>query len=186
MTTPSTPKNDWWRHGVVYQVYVRSFADGSGDGTGDIAGLRSKLDYLRDLGVDALWVNPWYSSPLNDGGYDVADYRDIDPRFGTLADAERLISKAHAIGIRVIVDIVPNHTSSEHAWFQAALAAGPGSRERDRYIFRSGKGPDGEQPPTNWLCSFGGPARHRVPGAVRRRYRHRNRGRSLPLGWVYS
>ena len=153
----------WWRQGVVYQVYPRSFADADGDGTGDVAGIRSRLGYLADLGVDAIWISPWYPSPLNDGGYDVADYRDIDPRFGTLADAEAMLADAHALGIGVIVDIVPNHTSSEHRWFQAALAAEPGSPERARYWFRPGRGPDGSEPPTNWNSVFGGPAWSRVP-----------------------
>jgi alpha-glucosidase len=153
----------WWRRGVVYQVYPRSFADANGDGTGDVKGIESKLPYLQRLGVDAIWISPWYRSPLNDGGYDVADYRDIDPRFGTLADAEQLFEQAHAHGIKVIVDLVPNHSSSEHPWFQAALAAAPGSPERNRYIFRDGAGPDGNQPPNNWLSVFGGPAWVQVP-----------------------
>ena len=152
----------WWRHGLVYQVYPRSFADSDGDGTGDVNGIRSRLPYLRDLGVDAIWISPWYTSPLNDGGYDVADYRDIDPRFGTLADAEALFEAAHAHGIKVIVDLVPNHTSSEHPWFKAALAAAPGSAERARYIFKDGKGKDGSEPPTNWTAVFGGSAWERV------------------------
>ena len=152
----------WWRSAVVYQVYIRSFADGTGDGQGDIAGLRSRLPYLKDLGVDAIWVNPWYPSPLNDGGYDVADYREIDPVFGTLDEAEQLISEAHTRGIKVIADIVPNHTSSEHAWFVAACAAGPGSRERARYWFRDGRGADGDEPPNDWKSVFGGPAWTRV------------------------
>lgn len=138
----------WWRSAVIYQVYIRSFADGNGDGVGDIAGLRSRLPYLKSLGVDAVWINPWYKSPMADHGYDVADFRAVDPLFGTLADAERFIEEAHAHGIRVIPDIVPNHTSDQHAWFQAALAAGPGSAERERYVFRPGRGPDGAQPPT--------------------------------------
>jgi alpha-glucosidase len=153
----------WWRHGLVYQVYPRSFADSDGDGTGDVNGIRSRLPYLRDLGVDAIWISPWYRSPLNDGGYDVADYRDIDPRFGTLADAEALFEDAHAHGIKVIVDLVPNHSSSEHPWFKAALAAAPGSRERARYIFKNGKGEDGGEAPTNWVAVFGGSAWERVP-----------------------
>lgn len=152
----------WWRHGAVYQIYPRSFADANGDGTGDVAGIRSRLGYLRDLGVDAIWVCPWYPSPLNDGGYDVADYRDIHPLFGTLRDAEGLISDAHEHGIRVIVDLVPNHTSSEHRWFRDALAGRPGSRERARYVFRAGRGADGTEPPTNWTSVFGGPAWSRV------------------------
>lgn len=159
---PATGTTSWWRHGVVYQIYPRSFADGDGDGTGDIAGIRSRLPYLRDLGVDAVWLSPWYPSPLNDGGYDVADYRDIDPRFGTLADAEAFIAEAHEHGIRVLIDIVPNHTSSEHEWFRAALAAAPGSHERARYVFREGRGPDGSEPPNNWTAVFGGPAWRRV------------------------
>ena len=157
----STPT--WWRHGVVYQVYPRSFADADGDGTGDLEGIRSRLPYLRELGVDAIWVCPWYPSPLNDGGYDVVDYRDIDPRFGTLAQAEALIADAHAHDIRVVIDIVPNHTSSEHPWFRAALDAAPGSPERARYIFREGKGPNGDEPPNNWRAVFGGPGWRRVP-----------------------
>jgi alpha-glucosidase len=113
----------WWRDAVVYQVYIRSFADGNGDGVGDIAGIRSRLDYLRDLGVDALWINPWYPSPMADGGYDVADYRAVEPVFGTADEAAAMIEEAHARGLRVILDIVPNHTSDRHAWFQAALAS---------------------------------------------------------------
>ena len=121
MGNEPTQKSSWWRDGVVYQVYVRSFADGNGDGTGDIAGLRDRLDYLQALGVDALWINPWYESPLRDGGYDVADYRKIDPRFGTVEEVEVLITEAHERGIRIIADLVPNHTSSDHAWFVEAL-----------------------------------------------------------------
>ncbi|MDX3803315.1 alpha-amylase family glycosyl hydrolase [Streptomyces sp. AK04-3B] len=153
---PST--TPWWRSAVIYQVYVRSFADSNGDGVGDIAGIRSRLSYLKSLGVDALWINPWYKSPMADGGYDVADFRAIDPLFGTLADAEQLIAEAHVHGIRIIPDIVPNHTSDQHSWFQEALAADPGSPERERYIFRPGRGPDGAEPPNNWVSCFGGPA----------------------------
>lgn len=152
----------WWRDAVIYQIYIRSFADGNGDGMGDIEGIRSRLPYLRDLGVDAIWITPWYVSPQADAGYDVADFRDIDPRFGTLADAEKLIAQAHEHGIRVIPDIVPNHTSDQHAWFREALKAEPGSRERERYIFRPGLGEHGEQPPNNWVSRFGGPAWTRV------------------------
>ncbi|MEU7301567.1 glycoside hydrolase family 13 protein [Streptomyces sp. NPDC007206] len=153
----------WWRSAVIYQVYIRSFADGNGDGVGDIAGIRSRLPYLKSLGVDALWINPWYKSPQADHGYDVADYRAIDPLFGTLEEAEQLIEEAHRLGIRIIPDMVPNHTSDQHAWFQAALAAGPGSPERDRYVFRPGRGPDGAEPPNDWVSSFGGPAWTRLP-----------------------
>ncbi|HSL76713.1 MAG TPA: glycoside hydrolase family 13 protein [Candidatus Limnocylindrales bacterium] len=157
--TDSTP---WWRDAVVYQIYIRSFADGDGDGVGDIAGMRSRLPYLRDLGVDAVWVNPWFRSPMVDGGYDVADYRAIDPLFGSLDDALGFIEDAQAHGIRVLLDIVPNHTSDQHPWFQEALASAPGSRARGRYIFRDGKGPKGDEPPTDWPSVFGGPAWTRV------------------------
>ena len=150
------PDPRWWRDAVIYQVYPRSFADGDGDGTGDIAGMRSRLAYLAELGVDAIWVTPWYASPLADGGYDVADYRAIDPAFGTLAEAEALIAEARALGIRTIVDVVPNHVSDAHAWFRAALAAGPGSTERARFWFHPGKGPDGSQIPTHWRSDFAG------------------------------
>ncbi len=152
----------WWPHAAIYQVYVRSFADGNADGTGDLAGVRSRLGYLADLGVDAIWFNPWYPSPMADAGYDIADYRDIEPVFGTLAEAELLIAEAHALGIRVIIDIVPNHGSDEHAWFKAALAAGPGSAERDLFWFRPGRGESGELPPNNWNSIFGGSAWTRV------------------------
>jgi alpha-glucosidase len=152
----------WWRDAVVYQVYVRSFADGNGDGTGDLAGVRSQLPYLRDLGVDALWFNPWYPSPLADNGYDVVDYRSIDPAFGTLDDAERLIAEAREVGIRTIVDVVPNHVSSQHPWFREALAAPAGSSVRDRFWFRPGRGEDGSQAPNGWQSIFGGSAWTRV------------------------
>jgi alpha-glucosidase len=152
----------WWRDAVVYQVYVRSFADANGDGIGDLAGVRERLPYLRDLGVDALWFNPWYPSPMADTGYDIADYRAIDPAFGTLDEAEALIAEARALGIRTIVDIVPNHVSNQHPWFIEALAAGPGSPERSRFWFRTGGGEDGELPPNNWQSIFGGSAWTRV------------------------
>ena len=153
----------WWRSAVVYQVYVRSFSDANGDGIGDLAGVRSRLSYLAELGVDALWFNPWYPSPQADAGYDIADYRAIDPALGTLAEAEQLISEARDLGIRTIVDIVPNHVSSEHPWFRAALLAGPGSPERERFWFRPGRGTYGERPPNDWQSIFGGPAWTRVP-----------------------
>jgi alpha-glucosidase len=152
----------WWRDAVVYQVYIRSFADGNGDATGDLAGLRNRLPYLAGLGVDAIWVNPWYPSPLNDGGYDVADYRAIHPMFGTLAEAEALIEEAHALGIRLIADIVPNHTSDQHEWFQAAVQSAPGSPQRERYWFRDGRGPGGDEPPNDWRSIFGGSAWQRI------------------------
>jgi len=146
----------WWRSAVIYQVYVRSFCDANGDGTGDLAGVRSRLGYLKDLGVDALWFNPWYPSPLADGGYDVSDYRSIHPAFGTLAEAEALIQEALELGIRTIIDVVPNHVSDQHPWFQQALAAGPGSPERERFWFRPGSGPHGDEPPTRWPSNFAG------------------------------
>ena len=156
---------EWWRTSAVYQVYPRSWADSNGDGVGDVPGITAKLPYLRDLGVDALWISPFYTSPMADAGYDVADYRDIDPLFGTLADADKLIARAHELDLRVIVDLVPNHSSDEHEWFKAALAAGPGSPERERYLFRDGKGENGELPPNDWQAIFGGNAWTRVSDA---------------------
>ncbi|MFY1685288.1 glycoside hydrolase family 13 protein [Micromonospora sp.] len=161
--TPLASDDDWWRAAVVYQVYVRSFADSDGDGVGDLGGIRQRLPYLRDLGVDALWLTPFYTSPQIDAGYDVADYRDVDPLFGDLADFDAMITDAHALGLRIIVDLVPNHTSSAHPWFTAALAAGPGSPERERYLFADGQGVDGELPPNDWESIFGGPAWTRLP-----------------------
>ncbi|WP_137845347.1 glycoside hydrolase family 13 protein [Microbacterium sp. 2FI] len=153
---------EWWRQAVVYQVYPRSFADLDGDGIGDIPGITSRVPYLADLGIDAVWLSPFYPSALADGGYDVADYRDVDPRLGTLDDFDEMLAALHAAGIRIVVDIVPNHTSDQHAWFQEALAAGRGSAARDRYIFREGTGPDGTEPPTDWDSVFGGSAWERV------------------------
>ncbi|MCC6496122.1 MAG: glycoside hydrolase family 13 protein [Propionibacteriaceae bacterium] len=161
----SNADQEWWRRAVVYQIYPRSFADSNGDGIGDINGIRSRLSYLAALGVDAIWVNPWYPSPMKDAGYDVSDYRAIEPVFGTMAEAEAMIAEAHAVGIRVILDIVPNHTSDQHPWFQAALAAGPGSAERERFVFRAGRGAGGELPPNDWMSEFGGPAWTRVTEA---------------------
>ncbi|MFI7575094.1 glycoside hydrolase family 13 protein [Micromonospora sp. NPDC049497] len=161
--TPLTSDDDWWRSAVVYQVYVRSFADSNSDGIGDLQGIRERLPYLRDLGVDALWLTPFYTSPMVDGGYDVADYRDVDPMFGTLTDFDNMIADAHALGLRIIVDLVPNHTSDAHPWFQAALAAGPGSPERERYLFAEGRGENGDEPPNDWESIFGGPAWTRLP-----------------------
>src|SRR5258705_1013777 len=155
--------DEWWRSAAIYQVYLRSFADGNGDGVGDLAGLRSRLPYLAGIGIDAIWIVPWYPSPLADGGYDVADFRAIDPIFGTLAEAEKLIEEAHATGIRVICDIVPNHCSDQHAWFQRALASEPGSPERDLFWLRKGRGEHGELPPTDLQSIFGGLAWTRVP-----------------------
>lgn len=153
----------WWDHALVYEIYPRSFKDADGDGEGDLAGVRVGLPYLASLGVDAIWVTPWYPSPMADGGYDVADYRDIDPRYGTLDDLDLLVSDAHALGIRVIADIVGNHTSNEHPWFDAALKTPAGSAERGRYHFADGRGHDGSLPPNNWISAFGGAAWTRVP-----------------------
>jgi alpha-glucosidase len=156
------PAEPWWRRAVVYEVYPRSFADSNGDGQGDLEGLRGRLPYLADLGVDAVWIAPWYPSPMADGGYDVSDYRDIHPMFGTLGDADRLVADAHRLGLRLIIDLVANHTSSRHLWFQEALAAAPGSAARARYIFRDGRGADGELPPNNWISAFDSSAWTRV------------------------
>ena len=145
----------WWRDAVIYQLYVRSFADANGDGVGDLAGVRARLGYLRDLGIDAIWYNPWYASPFLDGGYDVADYRAIDPMFGTLAEAETLIAEALALDIRTIIDIVPNHVSDQHPWFIQAHAGGPTAPMRDRFWFRRGRGAGGDEPPNNWTSHFG-------------------------------
>lgn len=157
-SSPTATTETWWRNGVVYQVYPRSFADANGDGTGDVQGIIDRLDHLEALGIDAIWISPWYPSPLLDGGYDVVDYRDIDPRFGTLDDARRLTAEAHARGIKIIVDIVPNHTSSGHHWFREAIADPPGSPSRERYMIRRGRGADGSEPPNNWTAVFGGSA----------------------------
>ncbi|WP_062212259.1 glycoside hydrolase family 13 protein [Demequina oxidasica] len=155
--TPSTG-NEWWRTAVIYQIYPRSFADASGDGVGDLRGITERLGHLEALGVDAIWLSPFYTSPQRDAGYDVADFTDVDPLFGNLADFDAMVAEAHTRGLRVIVDIVPNHTSDQHEWFQRAITAAPGSPERDSYIFRPGRGPSGEEPPNNWVSVFGGPA----------------------------
>lgn len=158
-------QNEWWRSAVIYQVYPRSFADSNGDGLGDLPGITERLSSLKTLGVDALWLSPFYTSPQKDAGYDVSDYCDVDERFGSLNDFDALIAQAHASGLRVIVDVVPNHTSDQHEWFQAALAAPENSEQRARYLFRDGKGPDGTIPPNNWESVFGGPAWTRVTRA---------------------
>ncbi|AUZ33437.1 alpha-amylase [Arthrobacter sp. PGP41] len=174
MSNPAVPASDasreWWTDAVVYQIYPRSFADGNGDGMGDLPGVMDRLPYLERLGVDAIWLSPFYKSPQADGGYDVADYRQVDPLFGSLADFDAMLQEAHRRGMKVIVDLVPNHTSDEHAWFREALAAPPGSPERDRYIFRPGKdgvpgSGDGNRAPNNWKSIFGGPAWTRITEA---------------------
>lgn len=167
-TTSSTPDlsskdPNWWRQAVIYQVYPRSFADADGDGLGDLRGVTQRLTHLSALGVDALWLSPFYPSELADGGYDVDDYRDVDPRLGTLDDFDAMAAEAHRLGLKVIVDLVPNHSSHRHAWFREALDAGPGSAARDRYVFRDGRGEHGELPPTDWQSVFGGSAWKRVP-----------------------
>ncbi|MCC2318280.1 glycoside hydrolase family 13 protein [Cellulomonas sp. zg-Y138] len=185
---PSDTAGEWWRHAVIYQVYPRSFADASGDGIGDLPGVTSRLDHLARLGVDAIWLSPFYRSPQADAGYDVADYRAIDPLFGTLADFNELLERAHQRGMRIIVDLVPNHTSDEHEWFQAALAAGPGSPERERYMFREGKGEHGELPPNNWESIFGGPAWTRTTdpsGEPGQWYLHMFDTRQPDLNWEH-
>jgi alpha-glucosidase len=158
----SVPSDLWWRDAAIYELYVRSFADGNGDGIGDLAGALEHLPYLAALGVDAIWFSPWYPSPMADAGYDIADYRSVDPVFGSLADADALIASAHSLGLRIIIDVVPNHCSSAHPWFVEALAAEPGSAARDRFWFRPGRGPGGDLPPNNWQSIFGGPAWTRV------------------------
>lgn len=178
----------WWRDAVVYEVYLRSFADSDGDGVGDIGGLRSRLPHLADLGVDALWVTPWYPSPMADGGYDVIDHRDIDPRLGSLDAADALLAEAHDLGLRVIVDLVANHTSEEHPWFRAALATGAGSPERERYLFRDGRS-GGAAPPNDWVSAFGGPAWSRVvepDGRPGQWYLHTFAPQQPDLNWQHA
>ena len=165
MTLLPRGERKWWRDAVTYQVYIRSFADANGDGKGDVEGIRSRLPYLKKLGIDAIWITPWYPSPQNDHGYDVANYMDIEPMYGTLEDAQRLIDETHQHGMKLIVDIVPNHSSDQHVWFQEALRSPIGSKARERYIFRDGKGANGELPPNNWQSVFGGPAWHRLVDA---------------------
>ncbi|KQS96920.1 glycoside hydrolase family 13 protein [Cellulomonas sp. Leaf395] len=186
--TAGSPEGEWWRDAVIYQVYPRSFADASGDGIGDLPGVTARLDHLAELGVDAVWLSPFYRSPQADAGYDVADYRDVDPLFGTLADFDEMLERAHRLGLRVIVDLVPNHTSDEHVWFQAALAAGAGSPERARYLFREGRGVDGTEPPNNWQSIFGGPAWTRTTdpdGTPGEWYLHLFDSRQPDLDWEH-
>jgi alpha-glucosidase len=154
--------SEWWRSAIIYQIYPRSFADGNGDGMGDLPGITSRLDSLASLGIDAIWLSPFMRSPQKDAGYDVSDYTDVDPLFGTLADFDAMVTRAHELKLRVLVDLVPNHTSDQHRWFQAALAAPKGSPEREFYHFKEGRGENGELPPNNWLSMFGGPAWTRI------------------------
>jgi alpha-glucosidase len=162
VTHVAQPGSQWWRSGVIYQIYPRSFADSNGDGLGDLKGITSRLDSLAALGIDAIWLSPFYCSPQKDAGYDVSNYVDVDPIFGTLSDFDNLLEKAHGLGIRVMIDLVPNHSSDQHEWFQRALAAKPGSPERAFYHFKDGLGENGELPPNNWVSMFGGPAWTRV------------------------
>jgi alpha-glucosidase len=151
----ASQQRDWWRSAVIYQVYPRSFADGNGDGMGDIKGITSRLESLASLGVDAIWLSPFMPSPQKDAGYDVSDYRGVDPLFGTLEDFDLMLERAHQLGLKILVDLVPNHSSDQHAWFQAALNSPAGSPEREFYHFKDGIG---DLPPNNWLSMFGGPA----------------------------
>ena len=153
---------NWWRQASVYQIYPRSFSDSNGDGLGDIKGITAKVPYLKELGIDAVWLSPFYPSALADGGYDVDDYRDVDPKLGTLADFAEMSAALHAAGIKLIADIVPNHSSDRHEWFKEALAAPKGSAARERYIFRDGLGENGELAPSDWESVFGGPAWERI------------------------
>ena len=185
--TTARTQEPWWRSAVIYQVYPRSFADTDGDGIGDLPGVTARLPYLAALGVDALWLSPIYVSPQADAGYDVADYREVDPLFGTTRDAEHLVEQAHALGLRVLMDLVPNHTSDEHVWFRAALASAPGSPERARYLFRDGRGPAGELPPNSWRSVFGGAAWTRVTesdGAPGQWYLHLFDSKQPDLDWT--
>ena len=153
---------EWWRSGTIYQIYPRSFADANGDGMGDLAGITSRLESLSTLGIDAVWLSPFYKSPQKDAGYDVSDYCDVDPLFGTLEDFDRMLNRAHELGLKVLIDLVPNHSSDQHKWFQAAINSAPGSREREFYHFKDGRGENGELPPNNWLSLFGGAAWTRI------------------------
>ena len=162
MLHSARPGSEWWRSGVIYQIYPRSFADQNGDGMGDLPGITSRLPKLKELGIDAVWLSPFYTSPQKDAGYDVADYRDVDPLFGDLSNFDDLVAKAHELGIRVMIDLVPNHCSDQHEWFQAALNSPAGSKERSYFHFKDGRGENGELPPNNWQSMFGGPAWTRV------------------------
>ena len=154
---------DWWRQAAVYQIYPRSFADGNGDGIGDLRGIITRVPYLQRLGIDAVWLSPFYPSALADGGYDVDDYRDVDPRIGTLEEFDEMVAALHRADIKLIVDVVPNHSSDRHEWFREALASAKGSNARERYIFRDGTGENGQLPPADWTSIFGGPAWTQVP-----------------------
>ena len=178
---------EWWRSAVIYQVYPRSFADSDGDGLGDLPGITSRLGALASLGIDAVWLSPFMRSPQKDAGYDVSDYCDVDPIFGTLADFDAMVTRAHELGLRVLIDLVPNHTSDQHRWFQAALGASEGSAERDFYHFKDGRGANGELPPNNWLSLFGGPAWTRITnpdGSAGQWYLHLFDSSQPDLNWA--
>lgn len=176
----------WWQHASIYQVYPRSFKDANGDGTGDLRGVINELPYLATLGIDAVWLSPFYESPQHDSGYDVANPRSVDPMYGSLDDAQELIAQAHARGIRIIVDVVPNHASIERDWFKAALLAAPGSPERNRFHFLDGRGKDHCEPPTNWMSWFGGSAWTRITepdGSLGQWYLHTFDSSQPDLNW---
>ena len=178
---------EWWRSAVIYQVYPRSFADSDGDGLGDLPGITSRLGALASLGIDAVWLSPFMRSPQKDAGYDVSDYCDVDPIFGTLADFDAMVARAHELGLRVLIDLVPNHTSDQHRWFQSALVASEGSAERDFYHFKDGRGANGELPPNNWLSLFGGPAWTRLTnpdGSAGQWYLHLFDSSQPDLNWA--
>jgi alpha-glucosidase len=153
-----TTSGHWWREAVIYEVYLRSYADSDGDGLGDLAGARARLPYLRELGVDAVWLTPFYPTADHDAGYDITDHQAVDPRMGDLSDVDGLIADAHRLGLRVVFDLVLNHVSSAHSWFRAARIAGPRSPERSRFHVRPGRGPASQRPPNGWQSTFGGPA----------------------------
>ena len=178
-TQRTTP---WWRDNLCYEIFPRSFADSNGDGVGDFKGITAHLKYLANLGINSIWLTPFYPSPQADAGYDVSDYCDVDPVFGTLDDFDILLKEAHAYGIRVIIDLVPNHTSDQHPWFKRALAAAPGSAEREWYHFRDGLGENNELPPNNWTSLFGGSAWKRVPGE-KQWYLHLFSTHQIDLNW---
>ena len=185
-STSAAAASPWWRDCVCYEVYPRSFCDSDGDGTGDLPGVTARLEHVRALGADAVWITPFYPSPLADGGYDIADHTAVAPELGTLADFDALVAGAHALGLKVLVDLVPNHTSDTHPWFRQALASAPGSRARQRYVFRPGRGPDGQAPPNDWRSAFGGPAWTRVPapdGSPGEWYLHLHAAEQPDLNW---
>ena len=159
--------HDRWDSAVVYQIYWRSFMDANQDGIGDIAGLRSRIDHIHQLGVDAIWLNPTYPSPQGDHGYDVSDYFDVEPMFGSLEEFDRMIDDFHQRGIMVLMDIVPNHVSSQHEWFQSALTEGAGNPCEERFIIREGTGLGGVNPPNDWVSIFGGPSWSPFPSSRR-------------------